>query len=299
MSYSKLLVPLDGSKVAEQVLPYARLLSRTLEVPAQLLTVIDLEELAPLTSRAEGRFLDKLMAEKMRESRTYLETIARSFSGAGARCSVERGKPEDVVIDRAGAERDTLIAMATHGRSGVQRWLLGSVAEKVLRGAANHLLLVRATEEARIDGEATLKTIVVPLDGSSLAEKALPYVAQLAKGLSLEVILMRAYALPPSAVSRDFGPHLQEFMKELETEARNYLAEKAEDLKGKGLARISAVVDFGYGAEEIIALGRKTPDNLIAMCTHGRSGIKRWVLGSVTEKVARHSGDPVLVVPAR
>ena len=299
MSYSKLLVPLDGSKVAEQVLPYARLLSRTLEVPAQLLTVIDLEELAPLTSRAEGRFLDKLMAEKMRESRTYLETIARSFSGAGARCSVERGKPEDVVIDRAGAERDTLIAMATHGRSGVQRWLLGSVAEKVLRGAANHLLLVRATEEARIDGEATLKTIVVPLDGSSLAEKVLPYVAQLAKGLSLDVILMRAYALPPSAVSRDFGPHLQEFMTELETEARNYLAEKAEDLKGKGLARICTVVDFGYGAEEIIALGRKTPDNLIAMCSHGRSGIKRWVLGSVTEKVARHSGDPVLVVPAR
>jgi nucleotide-binding universal stress UspA family protein len=88
-------------------------------------------------------------------------------------------------------------------------------------------------------------------------------------------------------------------MTELETEARNYLAEKAEDLKGKGLARICTVVDFGYGAEEIIALGRKTPDNLIAMCSHGRSGIKRWVLGSVTEKVARHSGDPVLVVPAR
>jgi nucleotide-binding universal stress UspA family protein len=88
-------------------------------------------------------------------------------------------------------------------------------------------------------------------------------------------------------------------MTELETEARSYLAEKVEELKQKGLTKVSAVVDFGYGAEEIIALGRKTPDNLIAMCSHGRSGIKRWVLGSVTEKVVRHSGDPVLVVPAR
>jgi nucleotide-binding universal stress UspA family protein len=299
MSYSKLLVPLDGSKTAEQVLPYARLLSRTLGLPVQLLTAIDLEELAPLTSRAEGRFLDKVMAERMRESRTYLETIARSFPGAGARFLVERGKPEDVVIERAGAEKDTLIAMATHGRSGIQRWLLGSVAEKILRGAANHLLLVRTTEAGKTDGEATLKSIVAPLDGSALAEKALPYVAQLAKGMNLDVILMRAYALPPSAVSQDFGPHLKEFMAELETEARSYLAEKTEELKGKGPERFSAVVDFGYGAEEIIALGRKTPDNLIAMCTHGRSGVKRWVLGSVTEKVVRHSGDPVLIVPAR
>jgi nucleotide-binding universal stress UspA family protein len=298
MSYSKLLVPLDGSRIAEQVLPYARLLSRALEIPAQLLSVIDLEEVAPLTSRARGRFLDQVMGEKMRESRAYLEAISRSFAGAGARFSVERGKAEDVVIDRAG-EKDTLVAMATHGRSGLQRWFLGSVAEKVLRGAVNHLLLVRATEDGRIEGEATLKMIVAPLDGSGLAEKALPYVAQLAKGLGLEVILMRAYALPPSAVSQDFGPHLKDFMTELETEARSYLAEKVEELKQKGLTKVSAVVDFGYGAEEIIALGRKTPDNLIAMCSHGRSGIKRWVLGSVTEKVVRHSGDPVLVVPAR
>jgi nucleotide-binding universal stress UspA family protein len=298
MSYSKLIVPLDGSRIAEQVLPYARLLSRALEIPAQLLSVIDLEEVALLTSRARGRFLDQVMGEKMRESRAYLETISRSFAGAGARFAVERGKPEDVVIDRA-AEKDTLIAMATHGRSGIQRWLLGSVVEKVLRGPANHLLLVRATEDGRIEGEPTLKTVVAPLDGSGLAEKALPYVAQLAKGLGLEVILMRAYALPPSAVSQDFGPYLKEFMTELETEARSYLAEKVEELKQKGLAKVSAVVDFGYGAEEIIALGRKTPDNLIAMCSHGRSGIQRWVLGSVTERVVRHSGDPVLVVPAR
>jgi nucleotide-binding universal stress UspA family protein len=87
-------------------------------------------------------------------------------------------------------------------------------------------------------------------------------------------------------------------MKELETEARSYLAEKEAALKKKGIEKVTTVVDFGYGAEEIIALGRKTPDNFIAMCTHGRSGLRRWVLGSVTERVVRHSGDPVLIIRA-
>jgi nucleotide-binding universal stress UspA family protein len=67
-------------------------------------------------------------------------------------------------------------------------------------------------------------------------------------------------------------------------------------VKGKGLENVSSVGNVGYGAEEIITLARKTPDNFIAMCTHGRSGIKRWVLGSVTERVVRHSGDPVLII---
>ena len=66
--------------------------------------------------------------------------------------------------------------------------------------------------------------------------------------------------------------------------------------KQKGVENVTSVVNPGYGAEEIIMLGRNTPDNFIAMSTHGRSGIKRWVLGSVTDRVVRHSGDPVLIV---
>ena len=86
--------------------------------------------------------------------------------------------------------------MATHGRSGLNRFLLGSVAEKVLRGTVNPLLLVRATGEAKSDGEATLKSIIVPLDGSELAESVLPMVAGVAKKLDLEVVLFRAYHIP-------------------------------------------------------------------------------------------------------
>jgi nucleotide-binding universal stress UspA family protein len=293
-----MLVPLDGSKVAEQVLPYARFFARALQVPVELVSVIDLEALSALSNPAEGRYLDSLVAERMHGAAGYLQTVGRTFAGSRVDCSVEKGKPEEIVIQKAAADTGTLIAMATHGRSGIQRWLLGSIAEKVLLGAANHVLLVRATEAGLTTAEAALKTVVVALDGSELAEKALPYVVDLAKKIKLEVVLMRAYALPPSIASEDFGPHLDDLMKELETEARSYLAEKEAALKKKGIERISTVVDFGYGAEEIIALGRKTADNFIAMCTHGRSGLRRWVLGSVTERVVRHSGDPVLIIRA-
>ena len=74
-----------------------------------------------------------------------------------------------------------------------------------------------------------------------------------------------------------------------------YLNKKAEVMKKLGVDRVSTIAEYGFAADEIISLARKTPDNLIAMCTHGRSGVKRWVLGSVTETVVRHSGDPVLV----
>ena len=188
--------------------------------------------------------------------------------------------------------------MATHGRSGIQRWLLGSVADKVLHGATNHLFLIRATDQGKTDREAALKTVVVPLDGSPLAEKVLPYVVELAKQMQLGVVFMRAYALPSSVTGEDYAFYSADFLNQLEAEARDYLAETVREVKEKGVENVTSVVNLGYGAEEIITLGRKTSDNFITMCTHGRSGINRWVWGSVTERVVRHSGDPVLIIGA-
>ena len=84
----------------------------------------------------------------------------------------------------------------------------------------------------------------------------------------------------------------------MKDEAEDYLEKKMAELKKQGFERIRYISKEGMGADQIITLGRQTPDNLIAMCSHGRSGVKRWVLGSVTETVARHSGDPVLVIRA-
>jgi len=214
-------------------------------------------------------------------------------------CTVEKGTPAEAIVDKAAAEKDTLINMATHGHSGIKRWLLGSVAEKVLRGATNPLLLIRATEEAKTEGEATLKSAIVPLDGSELAESLLPRVAELAKPLQLEVVLFRAYTIPYSALAVDpesfYLVSDEELISAMRDEVVAYLDKKAQAIKKLGVDRVSTIAEYGLAADEIIALARKTPDVLIAMCSHGRSGVKRWVLGSVTETVARHSGDPVLV----
>jgi nucleotide-binding universal stress UspA family protein len=294
--YTRMLVPLDGSKVAEQVLPYARFLAKSLGIPTELLGVVDPETLVAFANPAQGRPLDTLVAETMSRSAIYLETTARSFQGTQVKSSVAKGKPEDEVIERAAADKNTLIVMATHGRSGLQRWLLGSVADKVLHGATNHLLLIRASDQGKTDGEAPLKTVIVPLDGSPLAEQALPVVVDLAKKMDLQVVLVRAYALPPTISAEDYGYYSAELLDHLESEARDYLQGKINEIKQKGIATVTSVVNTGYGAEEIITLARNTPDNLIAMCTHGRSGIQRTVLGSVTDRVVRHSGDPVLIV---
>lgn len=296
--YTRMLIPLDGSQVAEQVLPYVRFLAKELAIPVNLLQAIDPDAIALLVNPKEGRYIDTVSADLTASSRDYLETIAQSIPGTRVQCVVEKGKAEDVLIEHAAADKDSLMVMATHGRSGIQRWLLGSVADKVIHGAANHALLIRATDQGKTAGAAVLKTVVVPLDGSPLAEQVLPHVADLAGRLRLQVVLTRAYALPPAMAPDAYGTYSEELISQLEADARAYLDAKVEGLKEKGLKNVTAVTDFGYGAEEIIKLARQTPDNFIAMCSHGRSGIRRWLLGSVTERVVRHSGDPVLIIRA-
>jgi nucleotide-binding universal stress UspA family protein len=296
----KILIPLDGSKNAESILPYARYLANNLKLPIELLEVVDIIEALRSMSAADGLFAERLAEDDIRRSGEYLATIARSFSGMPVRTTVRQGHPAEIIIETAAGEKDTLIAMASHGRSGLNRFLLGSVAEKVLRGTENPLLLVRAKDRAPSEGEAALKSIIVPLDGSKLAEAALLFVQDLAQQLRLGVILLRAYAVPYGVYSAGEGfydpVNLQAFLARLREEARDYLERHTAELKGKGLADVSYVLAEGLSADEIIKFGSTTPNNLIAMCSHGYSGVKRWMLGSVTETVARHSSDPVLVL---
>jgi nucleotide-binding universal stress UspA family protein len=299
--FTRILIPLDGSKTAEKVLPYARFVAGALKLPVELLAVVDIVEMATHISADRARHLDTMIEDSVRNSEQYLRGVAGTFPGANTKCRVEKGKAEQVIIETAAADKGTLITMATHGRSGINRWLLGSIAEKVLRGATNPLLLVRATEEGKTERVAILKSIVVPLDGSELAESVLPTVAELAKTLKLEVVLFRAYSIPYSAYSNAEGYYAvdyEELLKAMREEAVDYLDKKTEAVKKLGIDKVSCVAKEGFAADEIISLSRKSPDNLIAMCTHGRSGVKRWVLGSVTETVVRHSADPVLVMRA-
>lgn len=299
--FSRMLIPLDGSRTAEKVLPYARALGGVLKIPVELLTVVDIGEMAAQITASKARFLDTMVADAERASLEYLKAVGARATGVNIKWTVDKGRAADAIIEKAAADKNVLVAMATHGRSGLNRWMLGSVVEKVLRGCENPLLLVRASEDVDAGAKIGLKSVIVPLDGSELAERVLPSVVTLAKAMDLEVVLFRAYNIPYTVYSGTDGYSaidFEELIAGVKSEAVEYLEKHTAELKRQGLARVSYVTKEGFSADEIIALGRATPDNLIAMCSHGRSGVKRWVLGSVTETVVRHSGDPVLVVRA-
>ena len=298
--FSKILVPLDGSKTSEKVLPFARVLAATLKLPIELLEVVDIAAATAHIVADKARYLDTIIAEGEKASREHLDEVAATFPGLHVTCKIERGRPADVIIERAEAEKGTLIAMATHGRSGINRWMMGSVAEKVLRGTKAPLFLIRANDEGAMGAAATMKTIVVPLDGSELAESVLPTVCEIARNLDLAIVLCRAYELAATAYygSEDYLPKYDEMLRNMKEDVEGYLKKKTEALKAAGLTRVSWVALEGAGAEEIVRYANQHHDALLAMCTHGRSGVKRWALGSVTEKVVRHAEEPVLVVHA-
>ena len=303
--YTQIIVPVDGSTLAEGVLPYVRSLARQLELPVTLLQVIDPEVVSSYTTARDMSQYDTIMAAMKVSSDEYLRKAASLFGEPLKVDSlIEMGSPADTIVRVAARDSRALIAMATHGRSGFQRWTMGSVADKVLHAASNHLLLIRPREEGgkKPSEEEPLTKIVVPLDGSKLAERVLPDIMELAQKMSAEIILLRAYALPLSTYwvgEEDQAPNITELQARVRLEAKEYLDAKVEELKAKGFEKVSSVLLEGFGPAEIINFANKTSDNMIAMCTHGRSGMKRWVLGSVTERVVQASGDPVLVIRAQ
>ncbi|NIM21939.1 MAG: universal stress protein, partial [Candidatus Latescibacteria bacterium] len=111
---------------------------------------------------------------------------------------------------------------------------------------------------------------------------------------------VRVHDLPLSSyfATEDYIPDLRQLSQRLEEEAKNYLETKARQLRVSEVANVSTLAVSGKAAEKIIDVAWKTNDNLVMMCTHGRSGIGRWVIGSVTSRVVRHSNDPVLVIRA-
>jgi nucleotide-binding universal stress UspA family protein len=287
MNYTKILVPLDGSKLAEQILPYARALAEAFRIPVELLRVDEPELIPPYSLPPQAG--------------DYLEEIGGRYFPPSVEVNhaVEPGKPAEVIVDRAGTAPGTLIAMATHGGSGIRRWLLGSVASKVVQTAESPLLLVRPIEGNDPAKPVRLNGIYVPLDGSGLAERVLPHVKELARKMNLEVCLVRVFPSPPESYLVGEGlsaPALGRLREQIREEAENYLTGKTNELQAEGLSRVCSIAVEGDPAGEIIDVARKTPDNMLAMATHGRSGLGRLVLGSVAEKVVHHSRDPVLII---
>ncbi len=305
--YTRILTPLDGSGVSEQVLPYARAFASRLSLPLTLL--MSIEPGHPSIGEALNPELHSHEAESHRaeHAQGYLSSVAARMAGAGVTAGtvVPRGEPANSIVDEAARDPETLIAMSSHGRSGFTRWWMGSVADKVLHMADNPLLLVRSQSHRSATSESVPERLIVPVDGSEEAEGVLPHVAYLASGLGLPVDLVQVTmseaeyyqamsmglrVLPPSL------PSYQTFSDKLEGEAQSYVDAVKLRLMQQGVPRVEERLLQGSPAECIVDLAVSNPNSLVAMTTHGRSGVGRMIIGSVAQKVVRHSGGPVLLV---
>ena len=132
--YNKIIVPLDGSTAAECALPLVRGLARRLAIPVQLLSVIDLREISRQVSAAEGLFLDRLAEDESKHSAEYLGKMATSLGTVAVTTQCERGSAAETIVETAAADKNALIVMATHGRSGLNHFAVEAISQLGNRG---------------------------------------------------------------------------------------------------------------------------------------------------------------------
>jgi len=225
-------------------------------------------------------------AEAVEPSQAYLSRIQKKLKedGVASVTRLEYGRPVDEILHQAQPERHRLVAMTTHGRSGLRRVLLGSVAEATLRRSPLPVILNRPGTQI-----GDWKRIVVALDGSPLAEAILDEAARLALTLKATLHLLRVSLPLLPATDMYFAP------EPLEPEdVQPYLEAISERLVQKGAFAVSAERE-GFAADELVRYAREINAGLIAMVTAGRTGLSRMMAGSVAESVLRAAPCPVLI----
>lgn len=234
---------------------------------------------------------------------SHLANVAARLSTRfPVRTSVLEGDPAEELRAMTAQMPGSMVVMATHGWGGLRRVVFGSVAGQLVREGAVPVAVVRGP--ARTQARAP-RHLLLALDGSRLAEQSLSPAIRLARTYGAEVHLVRvvnASFSPYLGPGFDLAPAepalLAELADQMHEEARGYLDEVATSLRKQGI-RVSWEVRAGIPGEEIVRAAETSAADLILMCTHGRSGVRRWVLGSVTDTVLRTGSVPLLVIPAR
>jgi len=245
------------------------------------------------------------VAEKVRDGSREVQSLTGISSGTKvveATGNVLTGHPADEIIGYAENENVDFILMATHGRSGIKRWVMGSVADKVLRASPVPVWLVRAAiPEKIIRDEWHNRIMLVPLDGSEMAESVLPHVESLARQRGTEkmqIKLIRVAEDPFITADypfTDWEEHVKRTKEHFKQGAETYLEKTRQRLIESGL-NVDFKVLQGDPADQIIKYADENLPNLVIMATHGRSGIRRWEYGSVADKVLHGVSSPVFMV---
>ena len=287
--FKRILVPLDGSEQAERICGWVIGFANSIDAEVELLTVID-----------PGRRTLPVEDQATEPARRYLHRRARTFEAYGVRTTshVAVGNPAEEIVARAGTPGIDLIAMATRRGSALARGVLGSVTDRVLRSTPVALLTMHFHGvSCPLPRLGKPGTIVVPLDGSDLSATAIPVAVSLAKATEADVVFIRVLPPPYFGAAEPGGQFFPPYcdLDEERGEASYYLSGFVEQAQSEGVTA-AACTAVGNAARCIVEFVEDQPDALVVMSTHGASGFRRWIVGSVTEKVIRSSGQPVLAL---
>lgn len=284
----KILVPLDGSELGEMALVYAKELAGAINLEVQMACATERQDEA--THRMCGLYLDKV-AERLKTQ------VKRANPKSDVRTVVIDGDPATGLVEYAEKEGIDLLIMMSHGRSGIMPWAMGSTADKVVQRAQTPVLLVRATvKSTKRRPVQVIKKILLPLDGSPVGEAALPYIVTIAQALDCEVILLGVVEVVQhihTIGGPDHFVYSEQQIEQMKGETNSYL-QKVSKRFVKGKVRI--VLRTGDPAQEIIKISTEENVNMVAMSSHGKSGITRWVMGSVSNKILHSGKTPILLV---
>jgi nucleotide-binding universal stress UspA family protein len=291
--YDKILVTLDGSELAEQSLLYADDLVLKLGSEMHLLQVSD---------SGESDIHDfQVMYVNQIAQRVDRWLQKNNRGDLKIKPAVVNGSPADEIVKYAEKNGIGLIIMGTHGRSGLTRWAVGSVANKVVRGTEVPVLLTRSKPAGSAKEVQVLKSVLVPLDGSEVGENALPYIVELASRVSLQIILFQAVPLAfhvyPAGDMVSQVPYSEREMEPIRVQVKTYLDGVVKRLTESGL-KVTQHIVVGNPEEAIIKKAEELKVDLVAMSTHGRSGVSRWVFGSVADRVLSAGTTPLFLVRA-
>jgi nucleotide-binding universal stress UspA family protein len=283
-----LLVPLDGSPLAESALPYAEAIARGAQAEVLLLTAIDRSHMVGVHERWD-------LGQETAWARSYLEEKRRQLEAAGVRARVEMvyGPPAHAILCVAQRLEDSLIVMAGRPPRGPGPWSRGSVSLRVLHASSRPVLVVR---EPLPGGDVPLTKVLLPLDGSPLSLAVLPLAQDLCRALEATAVLLHVVALGGlAATAYASRGYLAEALMALQEEATEMLAELARALREGGL-QVEVRVAVGHAINQILQTARETGAGIIALSSHGRSGAGRTLMGSVAQAVLQRATVPCLLV---
>ncbi len=305
--YGRILVPLDGSKLAEEALPAAIAFVQRAGTSGKLLLLRVSWKDYIIYSRG-GPFEVPGAADE--EIDTYLAQKEEAVLAMGIPVEIihARGDPATAIVDMAHDHHADLIVMMTHAREGMSRLIHGSVADRVLQGAPVPVLLLKHGEEpTRLFAPRAHPRLLVPLDGSELAESVLPQAISLANQLGASVTLLRSLDLPDLTMNARGraaagSDAIRAIVPTERQAATHYLGQVQQRMQAAGIPTAIAMTEGGAAldiAEQARTLKEAGQAVIIVMATHGRAGVGRWLYGSVAGAVLHLADAPLLVIRPR